>query len=253
MTDDRYDAAVKVLTILTTHGIPPDVQELLVYGNPSQGIAPGALSKAIAALAAPAATTMTIQFSRCFAMPNAETFSVKPIGDFVRRYLADAKTSVDPFARNRDWATYTNDINPSTSAQSHEDAETFLGALFHRGIIANLVMFDPPYSPRQVSEHYKAAGREVTGGDTQNGRLYRRVRNAIDRIVPHGGVVLSFGWQSVGMGIGRGYELIETMLVAHGGGHNDTICIAERKAASVTSHHRGSEFRKAAPQHRDSK
>jgi hypothetical protein len=27
------------------------------------------------------------------------------------------------------------------------------------------------------------------------------------------------------------------MLVAHGGGHNDTICIAERKGAVVTSHH----------------
>ena len=69
----------------------------------------------------------------------------------------------------------------------------------------------------------------MTGEDTQNGRLYRRVRNAIDHIIKHDGVVLSFGWQSVGMGIGRGYELIETMLVAHGGGHNDTICIAERK------------------------
>ena len=69
---------------------------------------------------------MTVQFTRCFAMPNAETFSVKPIGEFVRRFLADAKVSVDPFARDRDWATYTNDINPSTKAQSHQDAEAFL-------------------------------------------------------------------------------------------------------------------------------
>jgi len=175
---------------------------------------------------------MTLQFSRCFAMPNAATFSIKPIGEFVQRYLAGAKVSVDPFARDRDWATYTNDINPNTSAQSHEDAETFLGALYHRGIQADLVLFDPPYSPRQVSEHYKAAGVPVTGEDTQNGRLYRRVRNAIDRLMAPNGIVLSFGWQSVGMGISRGYELIETMLVAHGGGHNDTICIAERKTDS---------------------
>lgn len=179
---------------------------------------------------------MTIQFSRCFAMPNAATFSIKPIGEFVQRYLADAKISVDPFARNRDWATYTNDINPSTSAQSHQDAEAFLADLAARDIAVDLALFDPPYSPRQVSEHYKAAGREVTGEDTQNGRLYRRVRNALDRIVRHGGVVLSFGWQSVGMGVNRDYELIETMLVAHGGGHNDTICIAERKASQLPSH-----------------
>jgi hypothetical protein len=163
-------------------------------------------------------------------MPSAETFSIRPIGEFVQRYLASSKVSVDPFARNRSWATYTNDINPATSAQSHEDAETFLRSLTDRSIVADLALFDPPYSPRQVSEHYKAAGRKVTAEDTQNGRLYKRVRDALDRIIAPGGVVLSFGWQSAGMGTTRGYELIETMLVAHGGGHNDTICIAERKS-----------------------
>ena len=34
------------------------------------------------------------------------------------------------------------------------------------------------------------------------------------------------------MGTGRGYELVEVMLVAHGGAHNDTICIAERKTGA---------------------
>jgi hypothetical protein len=175
---------------------------------------------------------MTILFSRAFAMPSAETFSVKPIGEFVRRFLVEAKISVDPFAWNRAWATYTNDINPATSAQSHQDAEAFLDGLAAKNINADLVLFDPPYSPRQIAEHYRAAGLRVGQDDTQSGRLYRRVRDAIDRIVCPGGIVLSFGWQSVGMGVGRGYELFETMLVAHGGGHNDTICIAERKSLS---------------------
>jgi hypothetical protein len=171
----------------------------------------------------------TVRFSRCFAMPNAATFSVKPIGEFVQRFLVDAKISVDPFARNRDWATYTNDINPATSAHSHQDAEAFLESLAAKNVNADLVLFDPPYSPRQISEHYRAAGITATQEDTQSGRLFKRVRNAIDRIVLPSGIVLSFGWQSIGMGEVRGYDLIETMLVAHGGGHNDTICIAERK------------------------
>ncbi len=175
---------------------------------------------------------MTIRFTRCFAMPNAETFSMKPVGEFVRAYLACAKVSVDPFARDRDWATYTNDINPATKAQSHQDAEAFLADLEAKKVSADLVLFDPPYSPRQVKEHYEAAGLVVTKEDTQSGRLFKRVRDAIDKIVSPGGIVLSFGWQSAGMGTGRGYELIETMLVAHGGGHNDTICIAERKRCS---------------------
>jgi hypothetical protein len=162
-------------------------------------------------------------------MPNAETFSVRPIGDFVQRFMVASKVSVDPFARNRGWATHTNDINPSTSAQSHQDAEAFLEDLAAKNVNADLVLFDPPYSPRQIMEHYQAAGLKVTHEDTQSARLFRRVRNAIDRIAAPGAIVLSFGWQSVGMGVNRGYELFETMLVAHGGGHNDTICIAERK------------------------
>lgn len=172
---------------------------------------------------------MTIRFSRCFAMPSAETFGIKPIGEFVQAYLACSAVSVDPFARDRDWATYCNDINPKTKAKSHQDAEVFLHALASQGVAADLGLFDPPYSPRQIAEHYKEAGLAVTSEDTQNARLYRRVRDAMDAIIRPGGIVLSFGWQSVGMGIGRGYEPIETMLVAHGGGHNDTICIAERK------------------------
>jgi hypothetical protein len=167
-------------------------------------------------------------------MPNAETFGIKPIGEFVKRYLAAAEVSVDPFARNRNWATYTNDINRNTTASAHMDAEEFLIYLAERGVKADLVLFDPPYSPRQVSEHYKAAGREVTAEDTQNGRLYRRVRDAINRVARPGTVVLSFGWQSVGMGANRGYEPIEILLVPHGGGHNDTICMAERKTIAMS-------------------
>jgi hypothetical protein len=172
---------------------------------------------------------VTIQFSRSFAMPSAETFSVRPIGEFVQRYLAASKASVDPFARNRDWATYTNDIDRNTSAQAHMDAEEFLDYLHAKNISVDLALFDPPYSPRQISEHYKAAGIEVTQEDTQSARLYKRVRDALDRIVQPGGIVLSFGWQSAGMGLKRGYQPIEILLVPHGGAHNDTICIADRK------------------------
>lgn len=42
--------AVDALTALAEANIPPDVQELLVHGDPVRGIAPGALSKACAAI-----------------------------------------------------------------------------------------------------------------------------------------------------------------------------------------------------------
>ncbi len=65
--------------------------------------------------------------------------------------------------------------------------------------------------------------------ETQSGRMYRRVRDRLCQLMKPGGVVLSFGWSSNGMGLKRGYEIEEIMLVAHGGAHNDTICMAERK------------------------
>ncbi len=70
-----------------------------------------------------------MKFTRTWAMPNADTFSVKPIGEFVRRYLAQSSVSVDPFARNKAWATHTNDLNPATSAKHHMDAAAFLEML----------------------------------------------------------------------------------------------------------------------------
>lgn len=120
-------------------------------------------------------------------MPNADTFSVRPIGDFVRRYLAASKVSVDPFARNKRWATLTNDLNPETEAEYHLDAEDFLKLLASRSAKADLVIFDPPYSPRQISECYKSIGREVGMKETQNAALYARVRNAIAPVLTGGG------------------------------------------------------------------
>ncbi len=167
-------------------------------------------------------------FNRAFALPSAETFAIRPIADFVARYLENSKASIDPFARNNTLATWRNDLDPASSAPVHMDAEKFCRS----GIPSvDLALFDPPYSPRQISEHYRAAGREVTQADTQNAALYKRVRDAIDPLIVPGGIVLSFGWSSNGMGKARGYQIEEILLVAHGGAHHDTICIAERKTA----------------------
>ena len=58
---------------------------------------------------------------------------------------------------------------------------------------------------------------------------HKRVRDALDPLITPGGVVLSFGWSSNGMGLGRAYQIEEILMVAHGGAHNDTICMVERK------------------------
>ena len=166
-----------------------------------------------------------LRFSRVWAMPNSNTFSIPAIREFVNRYLHGV--SVDPFARDCKLATHTNDLNPNTLAQHHMDAVAFLDMLALNGVIADVVLFDPPYSPRQISECYSAAGKKAGMVDTQNAVLYAKVRNSIRKLCGEGSVVLSFGWNSCGMG--KGWKKEEIMLVAHGGAHNDTICLAERK------------------------
>jgi hypothetical protein len=166
-------------------------------------------------------------------MPNHDTFSIKPIGEFVKKYLTGI--SVDPFARNKDWFTYTNDLNPKTSAQYHMDAEEFLKMLKEKNVIADIVILDPVYSARQLMECYNNIDRKVTQQDTQLSAYIKKIRNIVDDIVPIGGKVLSFGWNSVGMGIKRNYELEEILLICHGGGHNDTICICEKKLDRINS------------------
>lgn len=169
-------------------------------------------------------------FSRAFAMPSANTFSIKPIGDFVARYVTTSPgKSIDPFARNNTFADWRNDLDPTTAAPFHMDAADFCHEAAARGAQCSLALFDPPYSPRQISECYKGFGRGVTTQDTQNAALYKRVRDALDPLIVHGGIVLSFGWSSNGMGKTRGYAIHEILLAAHGGAHNDTICLAERK------------------------
>lgn len=161
---------------------------------------------------------------RVWAMPSADTFDVQPIAALVRKYLCGV--SVDPFARNKRWATHTNDLNPATEAEHHMDAVAFLDLLGERGVIADCIVLDPPYSPRQISECYAAAGLKAGMNDTQNAALYLRVRTAARRLCNAGTTVLSFGWNSAGMG--PGFEMLELLLVAHGGAHNDTICLVER-------------------------
>jgi hypothetical protein len=170
-----------------------------------------------------------MDFSRVWAMPNAETFKVEPILGFVQKYLLQSTVSIDPFARNNRLATWTNDLNPATAADYHMEAEEFLRMLPSLGVKADLFIFDPPYSSRQVKECYDSIGKTMQMEDGQTSRLHKLWKTAALPLLDQTAVVLSFGWNTVGFGSGLGFEIEEILLVCHGGGHNDTICMAERR------------------------
>ena len=174
-----------------------------------------------------------MKMSHDFGMPNGKTFGILPITKFINRWVCGAGVIVDPFSGGSQVGTITNDLNPDIESHFHMEAEEFCLSLCKDGVQADVVLFDPPYSPRQISELYKSVGLTVGMKETQNARLYRRVRDRFDPIVRVGGCVLSFGWNSNCMGEKRGYVIEEILLVRHGSAHNDTICVAEKKIENV--------------------
>jgi hypothetical protein len=71
-------------------------------------------------------------------------------------------------------------------------------------------------------------GKTVNMQTTQSS-FWGNLKKEIARKMKKNGIVISFGWNSNGIGKTLNFEQLEILLVAHGGIHNDTICVVERK------------------------
>src|SRR3990172_1007669 len=125
--------------------------------------------------------------------------------------------------------TIKNEMNRHKPTDYHLDVLTFLRFMEQGKIRADVVIFDPPYSPRQIKDCYESVGLRMEQWDAGRAASWRQERTIIRRILRPGGIALSFGWSSIGMGVLHGFELLEVLLVCHGATHYDTICMAERK------------------------
>jgi len=170
-----------------------------------------------------------MKFKRVWAMPCKDTFTIKPIKKLLNGYVGNGKNWIDPYAGLNSPVEITNDHNPEIEASYHLEAEEFaklINKIFKKSFDG--VLFDPPYSNRQITEHYKILGRKATQLDT-SANFYTRAMNPIANKIKPGGYAISCGWNSNGFGKKRGFEIVEILLVAHGGHHNDTIVTVERK------------------------
>jgi len=150
-----------------------------------------------------------MEITRKWAMPNKRTFQIKPIKELIYNHRQENSIHewIDPFTfpYRKDALDYLDDF----------DDKTIHGLLF-----------DPPYSPRQLKECYDSRGETLT--DTKSS-VWAKWKDTIARKIKPGGICISFGWNTNGLGKNRGFEIIEILLVAHGGNHNDTIVTVERK------------------------
>ena len=161
---------------------------------------------------------------RTWAMPNKETFKIKPIYNLIGKYC-DGENWADPFAGDNSPAEYTNDLNPTKKAKAHLDAEAFCRTLPEK---LDGVLFDPPYSLTQLKQCYEGYGMAMSQNVAQ--RFPQNIKEIIAPKIKPGGYAITFGWNSQGFGKNLGFRIIEILLVAHGRSHNDTIVTVETKS-----------------------
>jgi hypothetical protein len=171
-----------------------------------------------------------VVFNRIWAMPNKNTFDIKPINKLIYRYHKNEFISIDPFANKNRIAKITNDIDPEMRCDYCMDAIDFLKT-FEKDSV-DIVYFDPPFTVRQVSECYKKMGKTVNMQTTQ-ASFWGNLKKEIKRIVKNNGIVISLGYNSGGIGITNNFEILEILLVPHGGPHFDTIVTVERKVTKL--------------------
>jgi len=155
--------------------------------------------------------------NRVWAMPNKWTFAIIPIRDLLNKYT-NIGLWCDPFAGQNSPAEITNDI-VEKRAKFNLDALQFLKSRDTERFYGCL--YDPPYSITQARMYGKKEYSSM--------KYWADCKNEMARIIKPEGIAICCGWNSMGLGKNRGFEMIEILLVAHGGSKNDTICTIERK------------------------
>ena len=147
-----------------------------------------------------------IKFERFWSMPTHKTFKIKAFKNLINYELG--KNYLDPFPY-----------------PYKEDAIIFLKKI--KDLSVENLVFDPPYSQRQLKEMYDNNG--LSFNHPMNNSYWSNCKKEISRIIKPNGKVISFGWNSNGIGKKYGFEITKIVLVAHGSQHNDTIATVEIK------------------------
>jgi DNA modification methylase len=178
-----------------------------------------------------------MNINRVWEMPNSRTFKIKCIRNIILKYVKNDMIILDPFANEMSIKNslinskyISNDLDTDYDCNYNLDAEDFLKTFENKSV--DMLLFDPPYSGRQVSECYKKLEKTITMHDTNSGFL-TKFKKEISRVVKEDGIVVTCGWNSNGIGKKYGFEIIEILMVAHGSSHNDTIVTIEKKSKSI--------------------
>lgn len=121
--------------------------------------------------------------------------------------------AIDGFAREsfvNDLPCFiTNDLNSEFNCDYNLEWKDFARTINKQYLgkrDIDLVFFDPPYSLRQLKEHYDGIGKNLELWQTHN--QWGEGKDFIAECMPVGSRVVSFGWNTAGFGQKRGFEKV---------------------------------------------
>lgn len=85
------------------------------------------------------------------------------------------------------------------------------------------VILDPPYTFRKSKEKYN-------GGYIGS---FPKLKNALLSILSEEAIIITLGYDTVGMSKSRGFGKVAICIICHNGDHKDTLCLVERKIPAL--------------------
>lgn len=144
------------------------------------------------------------------------TFDIKPIREWVETYCEGLTLNLFAGKTKLDIQEVRNDLDKEANAEYNKDALDFVST--YDGDKFNTVLLDPPYAYRKSMEMYKGIVASP----------FRQLKDEIPNVLANDGIVITFGYHSVSMGLKRGFNVERIALFSHGGAIHDTIATIER-------------------------
>ena len=157
------------------------------------------------------------------------TFSVKPMREWAELNCEGRVLNLFAGKTLLNVDELRNDVDPDMPADFHMDALELVEHMSSFEVIKDsfsvsmfefeTILLDPPYSYRKSMEMYNGFKASP----------FRQLKDALPNILAPNGKIITFGYHSISMGKGRGFEVEKVALFSHGGAIHDTIATIERK------------------------
>lgn len=165
-------------------------------------------------------TDQKIAFTYLYQTPNKFTFKQKKLKKWVEGFCKGKVLNLFAGQTILDVDEFRVDLNPEMIADWYGDAYDFVTTT---DLKFDTVVLDPPYNLRKAREKYN--GNYIGS--------FTKIKNELLRVLNPGAIIITLGYDSLGMGRKRGFKKIAICLICHMGDFNDTITVVEERLPRI--------------------